>query len=83
MVSTRDDKVAVADALHCGAADYLVKPLRRNELGTMWAHVWRRWVRGDAVEVLGSSPDELFPLARRLARSSAPRRRKRRRSSQL
>jgi response regulator of citrate/malate metabolism len=45
VVSTRDDKFQVADCLHCGAADYLVKPLRRNELGTMWAHVWRRWVR--------------------------------------
>jgi response regulator of citrate/malate metabolism len=44
-VSSRDDNAQVADALHAGAVDYLVKPLRRNELSTMWAHVWRRWVR--------------------------------------
>jgi pseudo-response regulator 5 len=25
-----------------GAADYLVKPLRRNELRNLWQHVWRR-----------------------------------------
>ena len=44
-MSSRDDNAQVADALHAGAVDYLVKPLRRNELSTMWAHVWRRWVR--------------------------------------
>lgn len=25
-----------------GAADYLVKPVRRNELRNLWQHVWRR-----------------------------------------
>jgi response regulator of citrate/malate metabolism len=68
-VSTRDDKVQVADCLHCGAADYLVKPLRRNELGTMWAHVWRRWVRDAAAMRRKAELTSLGATFRRWARS--------------
>jgi pseudo-response regulator 5 len=25
-----------------GAADFLVKPLRKNELRNLWQHVWRK-----------------------------------------
>lgn len=28
--------------LKLGAADYLVKPLRTNELLNLWTHMWRR-----------------------------------------
>lgn len=41
MVSSQDSREAVERALAAGAADYLVKPLRANELRTLWMHVWR------------------------------------------
>ena len=31
--------------LHSGAADYLVQPLRQNELQNLWTKVWWRRVR--------------------------------------
>lgn len=34
--------MAVVDAIRAGAAAFLVKPLRSNELSTLWQHVWRR-----------------------------------------
>lgn len=39
-MSTLDDRENVATALHLGAADYLVKPLRSSELMNLWTHVW-------------------------------------------
>lgn len=42
MMSTHD---SVSLALKCilkGAADFLIKPVRRNELRNLWQHVWRR-----------------------------------------
>lgn len=44
-MSSQGDKHVMAEVLHVGAADFLLKPLRRNELRTIWTHVWRRWVR--------------------------------------
>jgi DNA-binding response OmpR family regulator len=41
-MSREDNQSCVAQCLHLGAVDYLVKPLRRNELNNLWAHVWRR-----------------------------------------
>ena len=32
---------AVREAFAAGVADYLVKPIRRNEALTLWQHVWR------------------------------------------
>lgn len=40
VMSTLDDRENVATALHLGAADYLVKPLRSSELTHLWTHVW-------------------------------------------
>jgi DNA-binding response OmpR family regulator len=31
----------VREAFAAGVADYLVKPIRRNEALTLWQHVWR------------------------------------------
>lgn len=45
VMSSRGDKHVMAKVFHAGAADFLLKPLRRNELRTIWTHVWRRWVR--------------------------------------
>jgi DNA-binding response OmpR family regulator len=41
-MSNRDDVSVVVKCLRLGAAEYLVKPLRMNELLNLWTHVWRR-----------------------------------------
>ncbi|KAK4752529.1 hypothetical protein SAY87_021327 [Trapa incisa] len=42
MMSAQDDVSIVVKCLRLGAADYLVKPLRTNELLNLWTHMWRR-----------------------------------------
>ncbi|KAG9455080.1 hypothetical protein H6P81_007984 [Aristolochia fimbriata] len=42
MMSSQDEVSVVFKCLRLGAADYLVKPLRTNELLNLWTHVWRR-----------------------------------------
>ncbi|KAJ4841054.1 hypothetical protein Tsubulata_009399 [Turnera subulata] len=42
MMSAKDEVSVVVKCLRLGAADYLVKPLRTNELLNLWTHMWRR-----------------------------------------
>ncbi|KAE8708615.1 Detected protein of confused Function [Hibiscus syriacus] len=42
MMSSQDSVSTVYKCMLKGAADYLVKPIRRNELRNLWQHVWRR-----------------------------------------
>ncbi|XVF10182.1 hypothetical protein REPUB_Repub07fG0160700 [Reevesia pubescens] len=42
MMSSEDSISTVYNCMLRGAADYLVKPIRRNELRNLWQHVWRR-----------------------------------------
>ncbi|KAI3927386.1 hypothetical protein MKX01_027617 [Papaver californicum] len=42
MMSVQDEVSVVVKCLKLGAVDYLVKPLRTNELLNLWTHVWRR-----------------------------------------
>ncbi|XP_016481901.1 two-component response regulator-like APRR1 [Nicotiana tabacum] len=42
MMSSEDEVSIVVKCLKFGAADYLVKPLRTNELLNLWTHMWRR-----------------------------------------
>ncbi|KAL8141908.1 hypothetical protein V2J09_014940 [Rumex salicifolius] len=42
MMSAQDEVSTVVKCLSLGAADYLVKPLRTNELLNLWTHMWRR-----------------------------------------
>ncbi|XP_054821167.1 two-component response regulator-like APRR1 isoform X2 [Prosopis cineraria] len=42
MMSAQDEVSVVVKCLKLGAADYLVKPLRTNELLNLWTHMWRR-----------------------------------------
>ncbi|TXG48509.1 hypothetical protein EZV62_024384 [Acer yangbiense] len=42
MMSSQDSVSTVYKCMLRGAADYLVKPVRRNELRNLWQHVWRR-----------------------------------------
>nr|AEA92684.1 TOC1 [Phaseolus vulgaris] len=42
MMSAQDEVSVVVKCLRLGAADYLVKPLRTNELLNLWMHMWGR-----------------------------------------
>ncbi|KAK9013688.1 hypothetical protein V6N11_041688 [Hibiscus sabdariffa] len=42
MMSSRDSITTVLKCMLKGAADFLIKPVRRNELKNLWQHVWRR-----------------------------------------
>ncbi|KAK4349049.1 hypothetical protein RND71_031804 [Anisodus tanguticus] len=42
MMSSHDSVGLVFKCLSKGAADFLVKPIRKNELKNLWQHVWRR-----------------------------------------
>jgi len=42
MMSSNDSMSTVFECLSKGAADFLVKPIRKNELKNLWQHVWRR-----------------------------------------
>ncbi|XP_068650105.1 two-component response regulator-like APRR9 [Aristolochia californica] len=42
MMSSQDCISMVFKCMMKGAADFLVKPIRKNELKNLWQHVWRR-----------------------------------------
>lgn len=42
MMSSQDSMRMVYKCMLRGAADFLVKPVRKNELMNLWQHVWRR-----------------------------------------
>ncbi|GMI98952.1 hypothetical protein HRI_003564500 [Hibiscus trionum] len=42
MMSSQDSITTVLKCMLKGAADFLIKPVRRNELRNLWQHVWRR-----------------------------------------
>ncbi|KAK4848140.1 hypothetical protein QYF36_009745 [Acer negundo] len=42
MMSSHDSICIVLKCMLKGAADFLIKPVRRNELRNLWQHVWRR-----------------------------------------
>ncbi|WZY91362.1 hypothetical protein YC2023_063691 [Brassica napus] len=42
MMSSEDSMTMVLKCMLKGAADYLIKPMRKNELKNLWQHVWRR-----------------------------------------
>ncbi|MCO5582848.1 hypothetical protein L7F22_036749 [Adiantum nelumboides] len=42
MMSSQDEMELVVRCLKLGAVDFLLKPLRRNELLNLWTHTWRR-----------------------------------------
>ncbi|XP_078445767.1 two-component response regulator-like APRR9 [Wolffia australiana] len=42
MMSSRDSMNMVFKCMLKGAVDFLVKPMRKNELRNLWQHVWRR-----------------------------------------
>ena len=60
VMSAQHEMAVVAKCLQLGAVDYLVKPLRLNEVMNLWTHMWRRrrmvW---SLISILGF-PDECF-----------------------
>ncbi|XWS61421.1 hypothetical protein CRYUN_Cryun07bG0124500 [Craigia yunnanensis] len=54
MMSSQDSISTVYKCMLRGAADYLVKPIRRNELRNLWQHVWRR----QSSVVGGNTPED-------------------------
>lgn len=48
MIAEADDRQEVFRCLKLGAADYLVKPLRLQELRNIWTRVWWHQVRSMA-----------------------------------
>ncbi|KAF9674822.1 hypothetical protein SADUNF_Sadunf10G0166900 [Salix dunnii] len=42
MMSSHDSMNVVFRCLSKGAVDFLVKPIRKNELKILWQHIWRR-----------------------------------------
>ncbi|KAL0875000.1 hypothetical protein Bca101_024705 [Brassica carinata] len=42
MMSSHDSMGLIFKCLSKGAVDFLVKPIRKNELKILWQHVWRR-----------------------------------------
>lgn len=44
VTSPQEDREVMVACLQLGAADYMIKPLRHNELRNLWARVywWRR-----------------------------------------
>ncbi|CAI7829598.1 unnamed protein product [Closterium sp. NIES-53] len=68
VMSSHDSMEMVLKCFQRGAADFLVKPVRKNELKNLWQHVWRRC---HSVRPLALSPPLLSPLFPR--HSSPPR----------
>ncbi|KAI3953830.1 hypothetical protein MKW98_017654 [Papaver atlanticum] len=65
MMSVQDEVSVVVKCLKLGAVDFLVKPLRTNELLNLWTHVWRRRKTLELVEknifscdLVGSDPSD-------------------------
>ena len=42
VMSSNDSISMVLKCMFKGAADFLIKPVRKNELRNLWQHVWRR-----------------------------------------
>ncbi|MCH82349.1 two-component response regulator-like PRR95-like [Trifolium medium] len=43
-MSSHDSRITAMNCMFIGAADFLIKPVRRNELTNLWQHVWRKHV---------------------------------------
>ncbi|XP_047963515.1 two-component response regulator-like APRR5 isoform X2 [Salvia hispanica] len=56
MMSSYDSVSIVYKCMLRGAADFLVKPIRKNELRNLWQHVWRKQVQSSGAGL--GPPDE-------------------------
>uniref|UniRef100_A0A0E0M3T1 Pseudo-response regulator n=1 Tax=Oryza punctata TaxID=4537 RepID=A0A0E0M3T1_ORYPU len=51
MMSSNDSVSTVFKCMLKGAADFLVKPIRKNELRNLWQHVWRKQLSSGVLDV--------------------------------
>ncbi|XP_044950401.1 two-component response regulator-like PRR95 [Hordeum vulgare subsp. vulgare] len=51
MMSSNDAVSMVFKCMLKGAADFLVKPIRKNELRNLWQHVWRKQLANGEIDV--------------------------------
>jgi len=51
MMSSHDSVSMVFKCMLKGAADFLVKPIRKNELRNLWQHVWRKQLANGGPDV--------------------------------
>ncbi|KAM0885029.1 hypothetical protein ACQ4PT_030619 [Festuca glaucescens] len=51
MMSSNDAVSMVFKCMLKGAADFLVKPIRKNELRNLWQHVWRKQLANGGLDV--------------------------------
>jgi len=42
VMSSHDSMISIFKCLAMGAVDFLIKPLRKNELKNIWKHIWKR-----------------------------------------
>ncbi|KAK9806257.1 hypothetical protein WJX72_007465 [[Myrmecia] bisecta] len=72
VMSSESKQETVLKAFEAGASDYLIKPIRRNELTTLWQHVWRvnrsKASPGDSA----NSPAQAMDLQQHPQNSAAP-----------
>ncbi|XP_078173502.1 two-component response regulator-like PRR95 isoform X2 [Carex rostrata] len=57
MMSSHDSMSMVFKCMLKGAADFLVKPIRKNELRNLWQHVWRRQLASGGTSAIQGSRD--------------------------
>ena len=46
-MSAQSNQELICKALQAGAVDLLMKPIRHNEVVTMWQHVWKNMFQGE------------------------------------
>lgn len=68
VMSSHDPMGIVFKCLSKGAVDFLVKPIRKNELKNLWQHVWRR---GHSVSMQFLIFSCIFVLLRERLRSTS------------
>eukprot|EP00884_Botryococcus_braunii_P018845 jgi/Botrbrau1/5644/Bobra.55_1s0032.1 len=56
VMSSEADQNTMMEAFQAGAADYLIKPVRRNEIVPLWQHVWRSKNRRGEPSKLTAAP---------------------------
>jgi pseudo-response regulator 5 len=58
MMSSNDAVSMVFKCMLKGAADFLVKPIRKNELRNLWQHVWRKQLANGVLDVQHTQQEE-------------------------
>ncbi|GAB4826105.1 hypothetical protein Ancab_008975 [Ancistrocladus abbreviatus] len=72
MMSLQDSVGMVYKCMLRGAADFLVKPIRINELKNLWQHVWRRQSVHLSTRALGPEDESAAEKVEATAENNAP-----------